>query len=282
MTSSGRFFRSLNPAGSTRSRVAPLALAVFFCLPAAAQTPPKTPAVPSRSPVPNSTPPPTTIATPHPVGTPSATPSAAAPLPTPNIAGLPDLSAVDSRNRVDLAKLITLNEAIDLATKQISALTTADLNARIAAEDVKQARAAFFPRVTAPLSFIFTSPSLANTSPREPSFISADAITVYQALLSAEWRDRYFRPAAGNSAKKYRIGRSRTCRRRGCAARSYSICRGCVLQSGARDRKTARGRKQSAGGVLQFEENTRLQLEAGEVALGRSHPRALADRGTTR
>jgi len=103
---------------------------------------------------------------------------------------------VDPRNQFDQAKPISLVEAIDRAVKQISALTNADLNTRIANEDVRQARAALLPKITAPLNFIYTTPSLANTRPREPSFISADAVTVYQALLNAEGVEESRRSAA--------------------------------------------------------------------------------------
>src|SRR5262245_40988152 len=73
---------------------------------------------------------------------------------------------------------LTLDEALRLADLQASTYQNAVLNERIAAEDVKQARAAFFPRLTAPLGYLYTSPAhgLPPGEPRAPSFIASDAI----------------------------------------------------------------------------------------------------------
>ncbi|HEX6719824.1 MAG TPA: TolC family protein [Pyrinomonadaceae bacterium] len=81
---------------------------------------------------------------------------------------------------------LSLDEALRLANAQASAFRTALLNERIAAEDVRQARAAFLPKVSTPLSYIYTSPALGLPpgEPRVPSFISADAIGVSDAFLN--------------------------------------------------------------------------------------------------
>jgi outer membrane protein len=73
-----------------------------------------------------------------------------------------------------------------LANAQASAFQTALLNERIAAEDLRQARTAFLPKVSAPLSFIYTTPALGLPpgEPRSPSFVSADGIGVYDALVN--------------------------------------------------------------------------------------------------
>jgi outer membrane protein TolC len=73
-----------------------------------------------------------------------------------------------------------------LANAQASTFQTALLNERLAAEDVRQARAAFLPKVSAPLSYIYTSPALGLPpgEPRGPSFVSADGIGVYDALVN--------------------------------------------------------------------------------------------------
>ncbi len=69
---------------------------------------------------------------------------------------------------------------------QVSAFQQAGLNERIAAEDVRQAQAAFLPRITAPLDFIYNSPSLKTPAgeARAASYIAANAISEYQALMS--------------------------------------------------------------------------------------------------
>ena len=81
---------------------------------------------------------------------------------------------------------LSLDEALRLANAQASAFQTAKLNERIAAEDVRQARAAFLPKVSTPLSYIYTSPALGLPpgEPRGPSFVSADGIGVYDALVN--------------------------------------------------------------------------------------------------
>jgi outer membrane protein TolC len=51
---------------------------------------------------------------------------------------------------------------------------------------VKQAQAAFLPKVSAPLSYIYTSPALGQPAgtPRAPSFIANNAISEYQAFVN--------------------------------------------------------------------------------------------------
>jgi len=81
---------------------------------------------------------------------------------------------------------LSLDEALRLANSQASSFQTALLNERIAEEDLRQAHAAFLPKVSTPLSYIYTSPAhgLPPGEPRGPSFISADAIGVYDALVN--------------------------------------------------------------------------------------------------
>ena len=81
---------------------------------------------------------------------------------------------------------LTLDEALRLANAQASTYQSAILNERIAAEDVRQAQAAFKPKVTAPLEYIYTSPAigLAPGEPRAPSFIANNAISEYLAMAT--------------------------------------------------------------------------------------------------
>jgi len=81
---------------------------------------------------------------------------------------------------------LTLEEALRLANSQASSFQQAGLNERIAAEDVKQAQAAFLPKVSAPLSYIYTSPAFGQPAgtPRAPSFIANNAISEYQAFVN--------------------------------------------------------------------------------------------------
>ena len=183
---------------------------------------------------------------------PSSTPS---PNPTPT----------ETRSQFDQAKPISLNEAIDRAAKQASAYAAANLNTQIAREDVRQARAAFLPKITAPLSFTYTSPSLMNTRPREPSFITADAVTVYQALLSAEGEI--------DTSGKLRASLQRSIAFVEAARAGSEVARRDLEQSVieayfnlALLTAKRRGAERNLQAALEFEENQRLQLSAGEVA----------------
>ena len=81
---------------------------------------------------------------------------------------------------------LSLDEALRLANAQASSFQTALLNEQVAAEDLRQARAAFLPKVSAPLSYIYTSPALGLPpgEPRGPSFVTSDGIGVYEGLVN--------------------------------------------------------------------------------------------------
>jgi outer membrane protein TolC len=80
---------------------------------------------------------------------------------------------------------LTLDEAVRLALAQASTFQQAQLAELIAAEDVRQARVAFLPRAAGSLAHLYNSPARGphpEGAPREMSFISADAITKFEAL----------------------------------------------------------------------------------------------------
>ena len=85
-----------------------------------------------------------------------------------------------------LSSTLTLDEALRLANAQVSTFQAARLNELIAGEDVRQAQAAFLPKVSTPLSYIYTSPALGLPpgEPRGPSFVSSDGIGVYDGLVN--------------------------------------------------------------------------------------------------
>ncbi|HEY6802120.1 MAG TPA: TolC family protein [Pyrinomonadaceae bacterium] len=80
---------------------------------------------------------------------------------------------------------LTLDDALRLANAQASGFQQATLQEKIAEEDLRQAKSALLPSISAPLSYIYTSPAhgLQPGEPRVPSFIAADAISAYQAYL---------------------------------------------------------------------------------------------------
>ncbi len=85
-----------------------------------------------------------------------------------------------------VANALSLDEALRLANATASAYQSAILSEKIAAEDVKQAQAARLPKVSAPLSYIYTSPALGLPpgEPRAPSYIANNAISEYEALVN--------------------------------------------------------------------------------------------------
>jgi outer membrane protein TolC len=85
---------------------------------------------------------------------------------------------------------LTRDEAVRLSLLQASAFQTAHYAELIALEDVRQARAAFLPRITVPATVIYNSPTLGPGAPGTPraerfSFRSANAVIEYQTLAGA-------------------------------------------------------------------------------------------------
>jgi outer membrane protein TolC len=137
------------------------------------------------------TPGPTPQSTPSPQPTPFLTPKLPGPSPinspTPSATPTPTQPVgLQNQSPIQNAAPLTLDEALRLANAQSSSFQQAGFNEKIAAEDVRQAQAAFLPRVTAPLSYLYTSPALGVPpgTPRTPSFLANDAISEYQAYLN--------------------------------------------------------------------------------------------------
>src|ERR1044072_8586521 len=78
---------------------------------------------------------------------------------------------------------LSLDEALRLANVQASTFQSALINERIAAEDVRQAQAAFLPKISTPLSYIYTSPALGLPpgEPRIQSFMANNAMGELEA-----------------------------------------------------------------------------------------------------
>jgi outer membrane protein len=86
------------------------------------------------------------------------------------------------------ARALTVDEAIALALGQTNAYRQAQFEERIAAQDVKQARAAFLPQLTMPLTYFGTTPSQvrAEDEPLTFSYVSSSAINETIGLAQAE------------------------------------------------------------------------------------------------
>ena len=81
---------------------------------------------------------------------------------------------------------LSFADALSLARQQVSALQQAEIDQRIAAEDVRQAEAALLPRARDAFSIAYNS-RISGTD--APSFIAQNAIHEYQNLLgvTGDW-----------------------------------------------------------------------------------------------
>jgi outer membrane protein TolC len=156
---------------------------------AASQSTPPTPSPPAQA----SAPPQASSsrqASPSPQATPFAAPSLAVPSPAPEVLQAPVASPSPSVSLItqnaQSPRPLTLDEALLLASGLASSFRQAGLNEKIAREDVRQAEAAFLPRINAPLSYLYTSPALGLPpgTPRIQSFIANNGISEYQAYLN--------------------------------------------------------------------------------------------------
>ena len=180
--------------------------------------------------------------------------------------------------------ILTRDEAVRLALIQASTFQQAKLNELIAAEDVRQARAAFLPVVNSPSEFIYTSPTHGMVqqpgTPPTPSFIANNAVTEYLAVI-------------GFSGELDLFGRLRaTLRRNGAlleAARAGTEAARRALIEAVDEAyygfALAEGRRRAAeltlAGAVEFERITGLMSNAGEVAqvdLTRAHLQAIGRR----
>ena len=192
---------------------------------------------------------------------------------------MPTVEPPISRNQNDAAKPITISEAIELALKQASAFRGAQIGEQVAAEDVRQARAAFYPRIAVAPNFIYTTPSLSKTntvgvtaagnaavvSERPFSFIGANAISEYQGLVTATGEiDTSGRLRATLRRNKLLVESARA----GSEMARRDLVQAVTdayfnLALASVQRRGAEGNLQAA---QTFEDNTKLQLDAGEVA----------------
>jgi len=162
---------------------------------------------------------------------------------------------------------LTLDEVLRLANTQASSFQTAILNERIAAEDVRQARAAFLPKVSAPLSYLYTSPALGLPpgEPRMQSFISNDAIGVTDALVNVsgdfDVAGRLRATLARSQALLAAAHAGTEVARRALAQAVVEAYYGFALANAQR-----RGAETNLGAAEEFEHITSLLLSGGEIA----------------
>lgn len=160
---------------------------------------------------------------------------------------------------------MSLGSVTTAALQQASAFRQAQIDEQIAAEDLKQARAALLPRLRDAFTVIYNSPAHraeGGINPSEPSFIANDAIHEYQNLLGAtgDWNFGLFaavrRARALLDAARAGTEVARRAFVRGVAETYYAA----ALQSAKR-----RAAEESLAAAEEFERVTNLNYEAGEV-----------------
>jgi outer membrane protein len=163
-------------------------------------------------------------------------------------------------------KPLTRDEAVSLALATASTFQQAKLNELIAAEDVKQAKAAFLPRVSMPLTTIYNSPSTGAPPGADPfSFISANAKTEYEALagvtgdldVNGRLRATLKRQVALLEAARLGTEVARRALIQAVDESYYGLALATARRSSA---------ELSLAAAEEFEHVTQLMLNAGEVA----------------
>ena len=163
--------------------------------------------------------------------------------------------------------VLTLDDALRLANIQASAFQQATLQEQIAEEDLRQAKAAFLPSLSAPLSYIYTSPAhgLQPGEPRTPSFIAADAINQYQAYLQVsgdfDLSGKLRATLVRNRALLAAAHAGTEVARRALAQAVIEAYYGLSLAAAQR-----RAAEESLAAAEEFEKITALLLTGGEVA----------------
>ena len=162
---------------------------------------------------------------------------------------------------------LSLDDVLRLANAQVSGFQQAQLNESSAAEDVRQARAAFLPKISTPLDYIYTSPALGlpKTEPRAQSYIANNAISEYQALvsvsgdvdISGRLRATLARNRALLDAARAGTEVARSALRQATVEAYY----GLALASAE-----MRSAEQNLAAAQEFEHITSLLLSGGEVA----------------
>ncbi len=168
---------------------------------------------------------------------------------------------------VQASGLLTLDEALRRANALASSFQQAGLNEQIAAEDVRQAQAAFLPRISAPLSDLYTSPALGLPpgTPRAQSFIANNAISEYQAYLNLsgdiDIAGRLRATLARNRALLEAAHAGTEVARRALAQAVIEAYYGLALATAQRT-----AAEQNLAAAEEFERITSLLLSGGEVA----------------
>lgn len=172
-----------------------------------------------------------------------------------------------SQSSNQTATPISLDDALRLASAQVSAFQQAGLNERIAAEDVRQAQAAFLPRITNSSDYIYTSPALGLPpgESRTQSFIVNNAISEYQSLVGVagdiDINGRLRATLRRNRALLEAARAGTAVARRALEQATIEAYYGLALAAARRS-----SAEQNLAAAVEFERITDLLLSGGEVA----------------
>ncbi len=200
------------------------------------------------------------------------------PTKTPTAAPAVNISPANPAQAADANRPLTLAGAIDLSLRQASAFQSAQFTERLAAEDLRQAKAALYPKVVAAPNFIYTTPSLGRTvtagvtdgnieaiSSRPPSFLGANAVTEYQAVVVTSGEiDTSGRLKAAVRRSRLLVESARLggeIARRELIAGVQDAYFNLALATLKR-----RGAEENLRAAQDFENYEKLQLDAGEIA----------------
>ena len=168
----------------------------------------------------------------------------------------------------DSGPVLTLHDAIALALKQASNYKTAQINELISAEDIAQAKAAFYPVIAAKPNIIYTTPSFAIPAggvQRPPSFVGANAISEIQGLINAAGEiDISGKLKASLKRSEYLLAAAKAGSE--VARRELIQAVGDAYFNLALAITKRRGAENNLQTASDFENNIKLQLAAGEVA----------------
>ena len=179
--------------------------------------------------------------------------------------GAPAVPFAQPTTQAAAATPLTLNDAVQQAINQASTFQQARVEELIAAEDVRQARLAFLPRLSSPLSFIYNSPAHGPNAPDPFSFISANAIREYETLVGVS--------GDIDLSGRLRAGLRRSVALLEAARAGTEVARRALVQAvneAYYGLALAAARRRSADLSLkaadEFEQITKLLFEGGEVA----------------
>ncbi len=168
----------------------------------------------------------------------------------------------------DTGAVLTLAEAIELGQKQASGYKSARINELLSAEDIRQARAALYPKISAKPNIIYTTPSLGSPGgaiARPPSFLGANGIAEIQGLIVTEGEfDTSGKLTASLRRSEFLLASAKAGSEIARHELTQAVTDAYLTLALAVTKR--RGAENNLRSAEDFEHNLKLQLDAGEVA----------------